>query len=258
MWRSHALHARGDLAGAEEQARRTVENTRMWGFGDAGSLTFLDGILATILVARGDVEGARAVLGGPWDMPGHEGVRFWRMARLEVLAAAGEDAAAVAAAEEIAARAPGGHEPRGRAVALARRARARAARPAATRRWRSPARSWSSPGAWGAPGALGRALRVLGTLELDDDAAAGPRPARGGRRGARRVARAAGARPRARRAGRRAAPGAPAGRRARAAAPRARARGRLLGRRGWPSTCARSSTPPAPGRAPTPARAPPR
>ena len=172
MWRSHALHARGDLAGAEEQARRTVENTRMWGFGDAGSLTFLNGILATILVARGDVEGARAVLGGPWAMPRARG--------RAVLA----DGAAR------------GARGRGRGRGGGRRGgRDRARVPEVTNPAPAPWRSLVAPAlarlgrreealarareelqlarAWGAPGALGRALRVLGTLELDDDAAAG-------------------------------------------------------------------------------------
>jgi DNA-binding CsgD family transcriptional regulator len=172
MWRSHALHARGDLAGAEEQARSTAENTRMWGFGDVGSLTFLNGILATILVGRGDVEGARAVLGGPWDMPGHEGVRFWRMARLEVLAAAGEDEAAVAAAEAIAAAYPEVTNP----AAAPWRSLVAPALARLGRRDEALARAGEElhlARAWGAPGALGRALRVLGTLELDDDPAGG-------------------------------------------------------------------------------------
>jgi DNA-binding CsgD family transcriptional regulator len=164
MWRSHALHARGDLAGAEEEARNTVENTRVWGFGDAGSLTFLNGILATILVARGDVEGARAVLGGPWDMRGHEGVRFWRMARLEVLAAAGEDEAAVAAAEEIAAEYPEVTNP----AAAPWRSLVAPSLDRLGRRDEALARAREEVGlarAWGAPGALGRALRVVGTLD---------------------------------------------------------------------------------------------
>ena len=227
MWRSHALHARGDLAGAEEQARSTVENTRMWGFGDAGSLTFLNGILATILVGRGDVDGARAVLGGPWDMPQHEGVRFWRMARLEVLAAAGEDAAAVAAAEEIAAAYPEVTNPAAAPWRSLVAPGAGAAR--APRRGARPRRRGARAGA-----AVGRARRARPGPARGRHARAGrrsrrrARAARGGRRGARGVARAAGARPRARRARRRAAPRAPARRRARAAAPRAGARRRLL------------------------------
>jgi DNA-binding CsgD family transcriptional regulator len=172
MWRSHALHARGDLAGAEEEARNTAENTRAWGFGDAGSLTFLNGILATILVARGDVAAARAALGGPWDMRGHEGVRFWRMARLEVLAAAGDDEDAVAAAEEIAVEYPHVTNPAPApwrslvAPSLDRLGRREEAL-ALAREEVALARDW------GAPGALGRALRVLGTLELEGEEAAG-------------------------------------------------------------------------------------
>ena len=106
-----------------------------------------------------------------------------------------------------------------------RRAGARAARPRARRRSRSPRRSSSSRARWGAPGALGRALRVLGTLERRRDG-----PARGSRRRSRcSTARRRGwstprRSPRSGAALRR---GAAAGRRARAAAPRARARRRL-------------------------------
>ena len=147
MWRSHALHARGDLAGAEEEARRTVENTRMWGFGDAGSLTFLDAILATILVARGDVEGARAALGGPWDDA---------RARGRAVLAHGAARGARRRGRGRGGRRRGGGDrrastPRSRTPRPRRGARwSRPRSPGsagARRRWRSPARRSSSPGA---------------------------------------------------------------------------------------------------------------
>ena len=75
----------------------------------------------TILVERGDVDGrARARSAAPRATPGHDGARFWllRAAR----AARGRrarDEAAVAAADEIAARVPGVDEPGAQPVALA-------------------------------------------------------------------------------------------------------------------------------------------
>jgi DNA-binding CsgD family transcriptional regulator len=165
MWRGFALHARGDLAEAAEDVRTAVETSRMWGFGEQASQTFIRGMLCQILLERGDLAGARAALGPPWSGPDHEGVRFWRLAELELLVAEGADAA-LAAADDYAERFGGVTNPAMspwrslKAQALARAGHADAARALAEE-------EVGLARAWGAPGALGRALRVAGTIEAD-------------------------------------------------------------------------------------------
>jgi DNA-binding CsgD family transcriptional regulator len=168
MWRGFALYARGDLAEAAEEVGTAVESSRMWGFGEASSQTFILGILCQILVERGDLAGARRALGPPWPGRDHEGVRFWRLAELQLLVAEGDDGA-LAAADEIALRYAGVINPAMspwrslKAEALARAGRAEEAL-ALAREELELAR------AWGAPGALGRALRVAGTIGGDTPA----------------------------------------------------------------------------------------
>jgi DNA-binding CsgD family transcriptional regulator len=162
MWRGFALHARGDLAEAAEDVRTAVETSRMWGFGEEASQTFILGVLCQILIDRGDLAGARRALGPAWSGPDHEGVRFWRLAELQLLVAEGDDGAS-AAADAYADRFGAVLNP-------------------AMSPWRSLKAEALGPGdealalardelelarVWGAPGALGRALRVLGTLEGD-------------------------------------------------------------------------------------------
>jgi DNA-binding CsgD family transcriptional regulator len=166
MFRGFALAARGDLAAAEEQVRTAVENSRMWGFGDLASQTFIRGFLCSTLVERGDLAEARRALGPEPHGRDHEGVRFWLLGRLQLLVAEGDDAAAVAAANDLAARYPWITNPAVspwrslEARALARLGRRDEALALAAEELELARR-------WGAPGALGRVLRVLGTLEGD-------------------------------------------------------------------------------------------
>jgi DNA-binding CsgD family transcriptional regulator len=166
MFRGFALAARGDLAAAEEEIRTAVENSRSWGFGDLAAQTFIRGFLCSTLVERGDLAGAREALGPEPLGHDHEGVRFWLLGRLQLLVAARDDEAAVAAAEELGERYAWITNP---AVSpwrsLAAQALARLDR-------RDDAvalavEELELARGWGAPGALGRALRVLGTLEDD-------------------------------------------------------------------------------------------
>jgi tetratricopeptide (TPR) repeat protein len=62
LFRSHALYARGDLAAAHDLIRTTLELSRVWGFGEAASQTFIRAVLCAILVERGELAAARRAL----------------------------------------------------------------------------------------------------------------------------------------------------------------------------------------------------
>jgi DNA-binding CsgD family transcriptional regulator len=171
MWRGFALYARGDLAAAEESLGGSVEMSRMWGFGELAARTFIDALLCTVLIERGELARARRALGRESSGGDHEGVRFWLLARLQLLVAEGDDEHALAAADGIAARYGWVTNPAIspwrtlKAEALARLGRSGEA-VALAREELELAR------AWGAPGAIGRALRVLGRLEGENGGAA--------------------------------------------------------------------------------------
>jgi hypothetical protein len=62
LFRSHALYARGDLAAAHDLIRTTLELSRVRGFGEAASQTFIRAVLCAILVERGELAAARRAL----------------------------------------------------------------------------------------------------------------------------------------------------------------------------------------------------
>ena len=182
---------------------------------------YADGILCHILVERGELAAARRALERNVDTgDASDGARHWLHAELALLVAEGRSEEAVAAAERFARRFEAYRDSPGSpwrllcAEALDRLGRTDEALVLAREELAAARR-------FGAPAAVGRALRVLGRLERD----AGVDAARGGGRRAARLAGAARARQGAGGARLRAAPRAAADRRARAAARGARARG---------------------------------
>jgi DNA-binding NarL/FixJ family response regulator len=140
-----------------------MEIARLW-----GDATWEQAELARVLVARGDLAAARAAIDGavihsPRSVPAHG----LRRARLALLLAEGRTAEALATAEEYA-----GHlgrivnpafAPWRSLTALALDRAGRTAEAIALAREElAPARGW------GTRGAIGRTLRVLGTLEREE------------------------------------------------------------------------------------------
>jgi DNA-binding CsgD family transcriptional regulator len=165
LWSSFTLLRRGDLTEAEPLVRRAMHENLLWGIAGGPGIAYVYGVLGELLVERGDLAGAERVvaeappLHGPTD-----GENFLRRARVELALAQGDADRALAAADDYARMGSFIINPAYsgwrslRALALARAGRIEEAL-ADARAEVELARQF------GAPRALGRALRILGTLE---------------------------------------------------------------------------------------------
>jgi DNA-binding CsgD family transcriptional regulator/tetratricopeptide (TPR) repeat protein len=168
LWRGWAVAQRGVLGEAEDLLRQAAQGiVELWRTDLSGSTPFAAGLLARILVDRGELAAARSLLEHPGDLrDGSMGGQLVRRAQLELLLADGRAEEALAAADRLTASLREATNPSWspwrslRAQALAALGRRDEAivlvdvELAAARRW-------------GAPQAIGRALRVLGELERE-------------------------------------------------------------------------------------------
>jgi DNA-binding CsgD family transcriptional regulator len=168
LWRGWTWLQRGELAEAEDSVRRALEATMLVGDRHGAGMAYVSAFLSRTLLERGDLAGARAALATRGDpSPGSDGDTLVRRGEIELLLAEGQWTQALAEAEDyqaalqgvdnpawgpwrsltaIALDALGEHEP---AFALLEQELVDARR-------------------WGAPGALSRTLRLLGTMRGDD------------------------------------------------------------------------------------------
>ena len=166
-WRAFTLLYMGELAESVENHDRAYKALRSYGHGDA-TVVYMVSFHARALIEMGEVREARQVFDRIGDMPGRgDGPRYQAWGRTELLLAEGRADEALAACDEFARRI----QPRLVAPSLAavnsQRARALAALgrreegiPLVEDELERARRS-------GAPGAIGRALRVLGELKGD-------------------------------------------------------------------------------------------
>ena len=158
-----ALLWRGDLAGAAELLRAGKEEFHTWGFGSTGQL-YLDAHLVRVATEQGDLAGARRILEqSPRGDGRSDGDRYCLNAELHLLAAEGRWEDVLGAAADLRRRfgmytSPSASRWRSVSAEALERLGRHAEAVALAEEELAHARTW------GAPGALGNALRVLGRL----------------------------------------------------------------------------------------------
>jgi DNA-binding SARP family transcriptional activator/DNA-binding CsgD family transcriptional regulator len=168
LWRGFLHLWRGELPEAEELLRTAFESHERWGYGSNAHI-YTSAFFCSTMIARGDVEAARAgLMSREVDTePISDGARFWLEAHAELLLAEGRYEEAIEAAEEVGRRFPHWSFPptsrwrTNKALALHHLGRRDEARSVAEE-------ELALAHASGAPTGLGRALRVLGTIEGQD------------------------------------------------------------------------------------------
>jgi DNA-binding CsgD family transcriptional regulator len=166
LWVGFALWRRGELEEAEELLRTANVQFEAYGLG-RGPRAYSDGFLTRVLVDRGDLAGARAVLETNRDQgDSSDAARYWLFGGLALLGAEQRWEEVLAATEDFARRfgeyrdSPITPWRAIRADALDRLGRTGEAVALAEEEL-AVARNW------GAPGTVGRALTQLGRLERD-------------------------------------------------------------------------------------------
>src|SRR4051794_37542314 len=168
LWRGFLHLWRGELPEAEELLRTAFESHERWGYGNNAHI-YTAGFFCSTMIARGDLDAARhGLMARDVDTsPVSDGARYWLEARTELLLAEGRYEEAIEAADEIGRRFPHWSFPPAsrwrphKALALHHLGRSVEARAVAEEELELARAS-------GAPSGLGRALRVLGTIEGED------------------------------------------------------------------------------------------
>lgn len=167
LWRGFTLLRRGELTEAESSLHAAIEKAELWGAGGGSANAYAAAWLGLALLERGDLVGAGQALGRRGDPHPHsDGMNWWLRTHVELLIADGRTEEAVEAAAELASSLGRRVNPAFgpwrslKAQALDRLGRREEAL-ALAREELEPARRW------GAPGTVGRSLRVLGELERE-------------------------------------------------------------------------------------------
>jgi DNA-binding CsgD family transcriptional regulator len=162
LWSGYTRYLRGELDEAESELRSSLETLTLWGMPDR--LQWTAPFLAEVLVERGALDQARAVLDGSGSPPtGSDQAILLDRARMRLLLAEGRPEEALAYADEYELHAAWKRHPRYvpwrslKAQALDRLGRADEAAELA-------AGELEIARGWGSPGTVGRSLRVLGTI----------------------------------------------------------------------------------------------
>jgi DNA-binding NarL/FixJ family response regulator len=172
LWHGFVLTRRGDLAEAEALLRTAIDELNQWGHAENAKL-YTSTFLAAVLLERGDLAGARTVhdLAGDLGNDDSQGARYFLNGEMELRVAEGRAEETIALADDFAERfahyqLPAYSRWRScKAQALDRLGRTEEAIALVQEELALAER-------WGAPGAVGTTLRILGTLRraegLDD------------------------------------------------------------------------------------------
>jgi DNA-binding CsgD family transcriptional regulator/tetratricopeptide (TPR) repeat protein len=165
LWRSYVLLRRGDLPEAEESIRAAVTSMPEYGYGQRG-MAYTGPHLGRILLERGDLAGARQALEAP-DPGAVDSARYLMLAQMELLLAEGKPEEVIKLADDLPQRLPWITNPAeywwrsSKAQALDRLGRTDEAIELLNEELELVSQ-------WGAPAAVGRVLRVLGTVDRDN------------------------------------------------------------------------------------------
>jgi DNA-binding NarL/FixJ family response regulator len=168
LWWGFTQYYRGELGEAEESLRTALGEFELWGYGEQQAQIYCDAFLAAVLRERGDLAPARMALEHSSDPGGaDDGARYWLNSQIELLIAERRFEDALAAVDDYAERfdeiVPNPMDAPWRshkALTLAALDRHEEALPLVEK-------ELERARAWGAPGTVARALRVLGTLQGD-------------------------------------------------------------------------------------------
>jgi DNA-binding CsgD family transcriptional regulator len=168
LWRGYTKYRHGDLSEAAEALELAVEQCELWGL---DAITYPRSCLAQALIQMGRPDEAVAVMAKEGEASGHgEGAQMFRDAEIELLLLEGRAEEALAAADRYLElcdwRKSPAFSPR-----LATRARALLLLDRADEAIADLEAEVERAERWGADGALGRSLRILGEARGDDGGA---------------------------------------------------------------------------------------
>jgi DNA-binding CsgD family transcriptional regulator len=169
LWRGFALLTYGEIDEAISSARQASETQISWGQDRSGVLSYSSAFLARALLEQGDVEGARQALQRRGDpTPGADGWLMWMLAEAEILLAEERHIEVIRVIEDSARyleRCPNPAWLPWRTVLA--RSLAAIGRVAEAKALIEDDLSFARQ--WGAPGPIGRALRVSAELDGGDE-----------------------------------------------------------------------------------------
>jgi DNA-binding CsgD family transcriptional regulator len=164
MWSGWTWLERGELAEAEDCLTQALDLSLLWNPREGQALLSVTGWLARVLIERGDLSGARVLLNqGPSPATGSAGDNLRLRSRIELLLAEGAGSEALPEADRYARQYEDVENPAWapwaslKAIALSRAGRQKEASELLVEELAQARR-------WGAPGPVGRTLRLLGSL----------------------------------------------------------------------------------------------
>jgi DNA-binding CsgD family transcriptional regulator len=168
VWRGHTLWLHGEVEEALEELRAAREVLDLWGDPGEGA-TYSNSMRANVLLEHGDVDEARALLDrSGYPDGGSERALLWLRARARLLMVEGDHEGALRVLDDAASRLAGRDNPAHPIPWRSQKAQAFDRLGRRDEALELAAEELEVARRWGAQGAVGAALRVLGTIERED------------------------------------------------------------------------------------------